>query len=115
MKKMFISLLAGLIVMGLTTAGAAESESAEDYLEFYKVPNNRCLSLMRGNMRMMRNIHPEKTIEYRLVRELAGTRQASLIRDQIAPGEDGQALGCEKLDGLEQVWLIIRAHFVENS
>lgn len=114
MKKILIPLLACIIAMGLVTAGAAEPESAEDYLEFYEVPNNRCLSLMRGNMRMMRNMHPEKNIEYRMIRELAGVRQASLIRDRIAPGEEGQALGCAKLDGMEQIWIIVQARFVDN-
>lgn len=73
-----------------------------------------CIGLRRGDMRMIRNTHPSKTIEYRLIRLLGEHRQAGLIRDTIQPGEDNaQQLGCEILGRLEQSWKVVHAEYVE--
>lgn len=92
---------------------AADAGEPRDYLEIYKEFSGRCQGLRRGDIRMLRNTHPGKTIEYRMIRLLGGLRQASLIEDIIKPGDEGQKLGCEILDGREQTWEIVRARFVE--
>ena len=82
------------------------------YLDIYKVNSAVCQALRRGKMNMLRNLHPSKTIHYRMSRSLAGKRQAGLIRGTIPPtGEEGEPLGCELLEGLRQEWNITRAEF----
>lgn len=101
---------------GLPAAQASDDpteENTSSHLEIYKEFDGRCQGLRRGDARMIRNNHPEKSIKYRMVRILNGKRQASIIQDTIAPGEDnGQKLGCEKLGDREQNWRVIRAEFV---
>ncbi len=101
---------------GLPVAAQASDDQAEDvssHLEIYKEFDGRCQGLRRGDARMIRNNHPDKSIKYRMVRVLNGKRQASIIQDTIAPGEEnGQKLGCEKVSDREQNWRVIRAEFV---
>lgn len=94
---------------------AASGKEAVAYLEIYKEFSGKCMGLRRGDMRLLRNTHPDKTIEFRMIRLLDGQRQASIIRDTIAPGSEGQKLGCELLDDREQTYEITRARFVEES
>lgn len=97
-----------------TVAADSKAEDATKYLEIYKEFDGKCQGLRRGDIRMIRNTHPEKKIQFRMVRLLNGRRQASLIQDTIAPGEDNaQRLGCEILDDREQVWKIVRAEYIE--
>ncbi len=94
-------------------ASDKQTEDVSSHLEIYKEFDGRCQGLRRGDARMIRNNHPDKSIKFRMVRILSGQRQPSIIQDTIAPGEDnGQKLGCEKLDDREQNWRIIRAEFV---
>lgn len=100
-------LIAALLLLAALPA-AAEADAA-DYLEMYKQNANICLTLNRGKMVMLRNINPEHSINYRMARYLAGVRQGGLTVDSIEPGDEGQALGCERIDGLEQKWELLRA------
>ncbi|MDZ7736828.1 MAG: hypothetical protein U5P41_12570 [Gammaproteobacteria bacterium] len=115
MKKLLISLL--FLPLGFPALAAGGSAGADDsptgYLEIYKEFDGRCQGLRRGDIRMLRNTHPEKSIEYRLIRLLGDKRQASIIRDTIAPGDEGQKLGCEMLEDREQTWEIVRAQFTD--
>lgn len=121
MKKIFLSLFVFPLVLLSAYADAskepepssAENKDAASYLELYSEFNGRCQGLRRGDIRMLRNTHPSKTIEYRMVRLLGGHRQASLIQDTIKPGDEGQKLGCELLDDRKQTWQVVRATFVE--
>lgn len=133
MKKIFLSLfvlpfalLASHPVAGeapdpKTDNKAEEQTTADpkkepaDYLEIYQEFSGRCMGLRRGDMRMVRNTHPSKVIEYRMVRLLGGHRQASLIQGTITPEDEGQKLGCELLDDRKQTWEIVRARFVESD
>ncbi len=111
-----LSLLLSTLVVFVqqTAASEAEAEDAMEYLEIYKEFDGKCQGLRRGDIRMLRNTHPDKKIQFRMVRLLGGHRQASLIQDIIAPGEDNaQRLGCETLDDREQVWNIVRAEYIE--
>ena len=91
-----------------------QPEGPAGYLEMVKEFSGKCMGLRRGDMRMMMNNHPDKAIQYRLVRKLAGKRQASIIQDTIKPGSEGHKLGCELLDDREQTWEIVRAQYVEE-
>lgn len=98
-------------------AGAEEMASAPlsepgSYLEIYTVHSATCEALRRGKMRMLRNLHPTRSIDYRMIRNLSGKRQAGLIRETITPTHaEGEPLGCELLDGMQQEWAVIRAEF----
>ena len=93
------------------------TQEASAYLHIFKTNHSRCQSLRRGKMQMLQNLHPTRTIRYRMRRQLAGIPQAGLIRDEIAPTTDiedkqsADALGCELLEGLAQEWSVIRADF----
>lgn len=93
----------------------ADGNNPRSYLEIYKEFDGKCQGLRRGDIRMLRNTHPDKAIEFRMIRLLGGHRQASLIQDVIQPGSEGQKLGCEMLDDREQTWKIVRARFVETQ
>lgn len=108
-----VTMLAGWPPLSYADKMDAKQADASSYLEIYKEFNGRCQGLRRGDIRMIRNTHPDKAIEFRMIRLLAGHRQASLIQDTINPDDEGQKLGCEKLDELEQTWEVVRARFVE--
>jgi len=119
-ERMIKRFTPGLLLLSLPLAAApaypSEQSNADgpaDYLEMYKEFDGRCQGLRRGDIRMIRNTHPSRSIEFRMVRMLGDKRQASLIRDTIKPRDEGQRLGCEILDGREQTWKIIRARFVD--
>lgn len=91
-----------------------QPEAPAGYLEMIKEFSGKCMGLRRGDMRVLVNNHPDKTLQYRLVRKLSGKRQASIIQDTIKPGNEGHKLGCELLDDREQTWEIVRAQYVEE-
>lgn len=95
--------------------GPEQNEDPGAYIEFYKDFDGRCQGLRRGDIRLMRNVHPDKAIKYRLVRLLGGRRTVSLIQGTIEPREEGQRLGCEILEGREQIWQLVRAEFIPAS
>ncbi len=117
MKKLLMNIC--LLAFSTTTVVASAGEEAAadkdpaSYLEMYKEFSGKCQGLRRGDVRMLRSTHPDKTIEYRLVRLLAGKRQASIIRGEIEPQSEGQKLGCETLGEREQIWEVTSARFVE--
>jgi len=118
MKKLFISLL--FLPLSFTALAddsgdesAAFGDNPRSYLEIDKEFSGRCQGLRRGHVRVLRNTHPDKTIEYRLIRLLSDKRQASIIQDTIAPDDEDQKLGCELLEDREQTWEIVRARFVD--
>jgi len=94
---------------------AQQPEGPAGYLEMTKEFSGKCMGLRRGDMRVLVNNHPDKTIQYRLIRKVAGQRQASIIQDTIKPGSEGHKLGCELLDDREQTWEIVRAQYVEEE
>ena len=131
MKKLITSLLLLPLVLTLPAVHASEpsastggediassetstaKEEPIDFLEQYKEFSGKCMGLRRGDMRMIRNTHPEKSIQFRMIRLLGGQRQASIIRDTIEPGAEGQKLGCETLDDREQTYEIVQARFAD--
>lgn len=96
-----------------TANNGQDKKEPLDFLEQYKEFSGKCMGLRRGDMRMIRNTHPDKAIQFRMVRLLGGQRQASIIRDTIEPGAEGQKLGCELLDDREQTYEIVQARFAD--
>lgn len=116
-----LSLLATPVTPLMAADKADNKQQAEQqpqdpagYLEMTKEFSGKCMGLRRGDMRLIVNNHPDKTIQYRLIRKLGGKRQASIIQDTIKPGSEGHKLGCELLDDREQTWEIVRAQYVEE-
>ncbi len=93
---------------------AQQPEGPSGHLEMIKEFSGKCMGLRRGDMRVLISNHPDKTIQYRLIRKLNGQRQASIIQDTIKPGGEGHKLGCELIDDREQTWEVVRAQYVEE-
>ncbi len=112
-----------LVLMLCATSGVAADDAvveaargASAYLHISKTNHSRCQALRRGKMYVLHNLHPTRTIRYRMRRLLAGKPQAGLIRDHIAPTDpedknSADALGCGLLEGLAQEWSVIQADF----
>ncbi len=95
---------------------AAEPENAEDYLEFESIPDGRCQILsMGGKLRLLHNRHPELAIRFRLVRMFAGNHPQGRSTGAIAAGGKPTRLGCTRVDGRDQDWIIERASFAEGE
>ena len=95
---------------------AAEAENAEDYLEFESVPDGRCQILsMGGKLRLLHNRHPKLAIRFRLVRMFAGNHPQGRSTGAIAAGGKPTRLGCTRVDGRDQDWIIERASFAEGE
>ncbi len=113
MRTCAVQLFLSALLVGWGQFAAAQDDQGETFLEIYKQFDGSCQGLRRGDMRMLRNLHPSRPIAYRLARYVAGRRQGGLVRDTIAPGAPGEPLGCEYIDGLEQDWKVVRETFAE--
>jgi hypothetical protein len=88
--------------------------TVESYLVFETTLDGRCHNLSEGGkLTSLRNTHPTKTIEYRLVRMFA-ERPQGLMDGSIAPTGGAQKLGCDKVGGRVQTWRIKRARFAQE-
>jgi len=108
--------LAGL-VLGLFVA-AASSASAESgataFLALESVNDGRCQNLSQGGkLRILRNTHDERDISYRLIRMFAGNHPQGRSVGRAPAGGAAVKLGCTRVDGREQDWVVERARFAD--
>lgn len=98
---------------GVNAAATDGAQDAAAYLEFESKADGRCQILSDGGkLRVMRNVHAERAIAYRLTRIFVGVRQG--LAQGIAPaGGEAVKLGCTRVDGRDQEWSIERAVFTE--
>jgi hypothetical protein len=98
---------------------AAASSIADDpaaYLEFESVPDGRCQILSEGGkLRVLHNRHAKLTIDYRLMRMFPPTRQQGLVAGSITAGAGPAKLGCTRVDGREQDWVLERARYASGE
>jgi hypothetical protein len=92
-------------------AWATETERAETFVSFEYRADGKCQILSEGGkLVVLHNTHPDREISYRLVRYFAGVPQARVLGQLKASGT-GEALGCSRVDGREQLWKVERASF----
>lgn len=111
---MFTRLSIALVLLGsvLTAAQAVETAaSATQFLSFESVLDGRCQILSDGGkLRVMRNEHTDSAIAFRLIRQFAGVAQGR-SQGVAPPGGEVVKLGCTRVDGREQDWIVERARF----
>lgn len=91
---------------------ATESDPAASFLEFSAESDGRCQILSEGGqLRILRNRHSERAIDYRLMRVFANGRPQNRVVGTAPPGGEPVKLGCTRVDGRPQDWLLERATF----
>jgi hypothetical protein len=96
-------------------AVAARTDIPNTYLEFESVGDGRCQILSKGGkLRVLHNRHPKLTIDFRLTRIFAGKPQG-LSTGIAEPNAPPVKLGCTRVDGREQDWVLERVRFVQGT
>jgi hypothetical protein len=110
----FWGTLVALIASSSCEGTNSATRDARRYLEFETVLDGKCYNLSAGgNLITLRNVHPTKRVDYRLVRVFAEKAQG-LTTGSLEPRGSPQKLGCDKVDGRAQTWRIDRARFNEE-
>lgn len=110
------SLVAAAAAAGALSAapsGTAEVPFGEAAaaLAFEERLDGRCHNLSEGGkLVVLVNRDPRRAVRYRLRRLFAGRPQGGLSVGTIAAGAE-RKLGCSRVDGREQRWVIERAHW----
>ncbi|MEX2480866.1 MAG: hypothetical protein WD928_08395 [Gammaproteobacteria bacterium] len=101
-----------LLAAAVTAGASSDPNDAARFVEFESVPDGRCQILSDGGkLRILRNTHGAHAINYRVERIFAGSHRQGLA-DGIAPaGGEAVKLGCTRVDGREQDWILDRARF----
>lgn len=103
-----------LFACGCFLSGAAAEESAVASLRIVSVPDGRCHILSEGGeLTVLHNDDPSRTIRYRLVR-LFVDRPQGLMDGEIPAGPAPVKLGCSKVGGRAQTWQVKRADFAQE-
>lgn len=96
-------------------AAAGEAAGAASYLVFESIADGRCQILSKGGkLRVLRNRHAQRAIDFRLMRVFAGKPQG-LSTGIAEPGATPFKLGCTRVDGRAQDWVIDRARFKQED
>lgn len=113
-KNTTITILAMVTVCWsfLVTANQKLDAEVAKYLEFEEVGDGKCHILSEGGkLLVMHNRHPDKAINYRLIRFFADVRQWGRATGTASPTDGPVKLGCTQVDGRQQRWEIERAHY----
>ena len=102
-----------LVLLAGPARGATESDPvASSFLEFSAENDGRCQILSEGGqLRILRNRHAERAIDYRLMRVFANGHPQNRVVGTAPPGGEPVKLGCTRVDGRPQDWLLERATF----
>jgi len=120
MRRCFLTLIhcaAGLAFFStpLLATPTGDQQSAPSYLSFESVADGRCQILSSGGkLRVLHNQHPDTAIKYRLIRTFVGKSQGRSV-GVAQPGDAITKLGCTRVDGREQDWVVERAQFVAEQ
>lgn len=102
----------GLLVA--SASGASGSTDAAAFLALESVNDGRCQNLSEGGkLRILRNMHAERDVSYRLIRMFAGNHPQGRSVGRAPAGGAAVKLGCTRVDGREQDWVVERARFEE--
>ena len=103
--------VAGCLLWLGAGAAVAGDAPARGFLSVKSQNDGKCQNLSQGGkLVVLRNTHPDRSIRYRLVRYFMDVPQSRIV-GAVAPGEEGQKLGCNRVDGRDQFWKIERADF----
>lgn len=106
--------LAAAVLAAAACTGSADEQAAA-HLEFESVLDGRCQILSDGGkLRVMRNNHADRPIRYRLTRVFVGKAQGLSVGVAPPAGETVK-LGCTKVDGRLQEWVVERAEFTPED
>ncbi len=104
----------GLLACGCLSPVTGAEETAAAALRIVSVPDGRCHILSEGGeLTVLHNDNPSRTIRYRLVR-LFVDRPQGLMDGEIPPGPEPVKLGCSKVGGRAQTWQVKRADFAQE-
>jgi len=117
--QMSIEIRSGILAAGLAALLLAPplvaAEDASALLAFEEVTDGKCQILSEGGkLVLLRNLHPARTIRYRLVRMFMDVPQGR-VDGEIAAGEVPQKLGCSRVNRRVQSWRVERATLLEAS
>jgi hypothetical protein len=114
-SALFFGAVMALLISWPQAAVADESAGAASYLVFESVADGRCQILSNGGkLRVLRNQHAQTAIDFRLMRVFAGKPQG-LSTGIAEPGATPFKLGCTRVDGRAQDWVIERARFKQED
>ena len=104
-----------VLALGLVAATASSASGNADaatFLALESVNDGRCQNLSEGGkLRILRNTHAERDIAYRLIRMFAGNHPQGRSVGRAPAGGAAVKLGCTRVDGREQDWVVERARF----
>ncbi|MEM7540834.1 MAG: hypothetical protein AAF384_04520 [Pseudomonadota bacterium] len=102
-----------LVLLTATTGAAADNERPASFLQMTSVLDGKCQILSDGGkLRVLKNVHEERAVKYRLERVFVGKPQGLAVG--VAPPQGATIkLGCTRVDGREQEWRLVRAEFIE--
>lgn len=108
-----ISCLSISLQLNATEMKTEQEKAAADYLEFASELDNLCQKRSpSGRLRLVRNLHPDRSIKFRFVRVFSNVRQPGFARGTLEPNAEPTQLGCTKISGRDQTWEIVKAEFV---
>jgi hypothetical protein len=89
---------------------------AESFLSFEDTTDGRCQNLSPGGkLTVIRNAHPTKSIRFRLIRYFVDVRQQGRATGVLLPGGDPVKIGCSRVDGRKQRWVVEKADFLSEQ
>lgn len=87
-------------------------DDAAAFLELESVLDGRCQILSEGGkLRVIKNTHASRSVRYRLIRMFAGNHPQGRVTGSAPPGAEPVKLGCTRVDGRPQDWIVERARF----
>ena len=106
----------GVLVMiaAASPPGAASEpvKAAASYLSFESKIDGKCQNLSEGGkLQIVRNLHPTKKISFRLIRYFVDVRQRGRATGIAEPAGEAVKLGCTRVGGRTQRWVVERAEF----
>lgn len=104
--------VASLSVLSVVRAAEPADDGAAAFLELESVLDGRCQILSEGGkLRVIKNTHASRTVRYRLIRMFAGNHPQGRSIGSAPPGAEPVKLGCTRVDGRTQDWIVERARF----
>ena len=111
-RAIAVATLAGGLGLAGSAAASVAGDDARRHLVFESVGDGRCQNLSDGGkLRVLRNLHPERAISFRLVRLFAGEHPQGLTTGLAPAGGEPVPLGCTLVDGRTQDWRVDKARF----
>lgn len=109
----------GLLLVTLgsqTVIASAPPSGAESHLVLEINIDGKCQNLSEGGkLQVLRNLHPTRKIKFRLIRYFVDVRQQGRATGVAQPNGELVKLGCTKVGGRLQRWVVERAEFIADE